>query len=198
MEQINNYNDYLKCLEEIKKLDKKPKLLIHACCAPCSSEVINQLNEYFDLTIYYYNPNIYPKEEYEKRYDEFKKLPYKCSIEKGEYDETIYDENVKGLEELGEFSLRCYKCFEFRLEETCKKAKDENYDYFSTTLSISPYKKSAWINEIGNRLSTKYDIKYLYSDFKKKEGYKKSIELSNKYNLYRQHYCGCKYSLKGM
>lgn len=198
MEQINNYNDYLKCLEEIKKLDKKPKLLIHACCAPCSSEVIHQLNEYFDLTIYYYNPNIYPKEEYEKRYDEFKKLPYDCLIEKGEYDETIYDENVKGLEELGEFSLRCYKCFEFRLEETCKKAKDENYDYFSTTLSISPYKKSAWINEIGNRLSTKYDIKYLYSDFKKKEGYKKSIELSNKYNLYRQHYCGCKYSLRGM
>ncbi len=198
MEQINNYNDYLKCLEEIKKLDKKPKLLIHACCAPCSSEVINQLNEYFDLTIYYYNPNIYPKEEYEKRYDEFKKLPYDCLIEKGEYDEAKYDENVKGLEELGEFSIRCYKCFEFRLEETCKKAKDENYDYFSTTLSISPYKKSAWINEIGNRLSTKYDIKYLYSDFKKKEGYKKSIELSNKYNLYRQHYCGCKYSLKGM
>ena len=98
MEQINNYNDYLKCLEEIKKLDKKPKLLMHACCAPCSSEVINQLKEYFDLTIYYYNPNIYPKEEYEKRYDEFKKLPYDCSIEKGEYDENIYDESIKGLE----------------------------------------------------------------------------------------------------
>lgn len=194
MEQINNYNDYLKLLDEIKKLDSRPKLLIHACCAPCSSEVLNELKEYFEITVYYYNPNIYPLEEYEKRYDEFSKLPYEYDLIKGEYDESIYDKAVEGLENLGEFSTRCYKCFEFRLEESARYAKENGYDYFTTTLSISPYKKSTWINEIGNRLALKYNINYLYSDFKKKEGYKKSIELSKKYNLYRQHYCGCKYS----
>ena len=199
MEQIMNcYSDYLKFIDELKEKKEKPTLLIHACCAPCSSEVLEELSEVFDVSIYYYNPNIYPLEEYEKRYEEFIKLPYKYKMIKGEYDVKVYDQSILGLENLGEFSERCYKCFEFRLEETCVKAKKENFDYFTTTLSISPYKKSSWINEIGMRLSEKYGVKYLYSDFKKKEGYKKSIELSKKYNLYRQHYCGCKYSMKGM
>lgn len=195
---MNCYNDYLKFINELREKKVKPSLLIHACCAPCSSEVLEELSEVFDVSIYYYNPNIYPLEEYEKRYEEFTKLPYKYKMIKGEYDENAYDQSVLGLENLGEFSKRCYKCFEFRLEETCIKAKEENFDYFTTTLSISPYKKSLWINEIGFCLSEKYGVKYLYSDFKKKEGYKKSIELSKKYNLYRQHYCGCKYSMKGM
>lgn len=195
---MNCYSDYLKFIDELKEKKEKPTLLIHACCAPCSSEVLEELSEVFDVSIYYYNPNIYPLEEYEKRYEEFIKLPYKYKMIKGEYDAKVYDQSILGLENLGEFSERCYKCFEFRLEETCVKAKKENFDYFTTTLSISPYKKSSWINEIGMRLSEKYGVKYLYSDFKKKEGYKKSIELSKKYNLYRQHYCGCKYSMKGM
>ncbi len=195
---MNCYNDYLKFIDELKDKKQKPSLLIHACCAPCSSEVLEELSKVFDVSIYYYNPNIYPLEEYEKRYAEFTKLPYKYKMIKGEYDENVYNQSVLGLENLGEFSKRCYKCFEFRLEEACIKAKEQGFDYFTTTLSISPYKKSLWINEIGLRMSEKYGVKYLYSDFKKKEGYKKSIELSKKYNLYRQHYCGCKYSMKGM
>ena len=195
MEQINSYKDFLKKLEEIKKGVKK-KLLVHACCCPCSSEVIDFLKDYFDITIYYYNPNIYPKDEYDKRYNEFEKLPYDFKLVNGTYDESIYDNAVKGYEKEGEFSKRCYKCFLFRMEEACKYAKDNNYDYFTTTLSISPYKNSKWINEIGYMLESKYHMNYLYSDFKKMDGYKKSIELSNKYNLYRQDYCGCKYSLE--
>ena len=198
MEQIviDNYKDFLKFIEDFKYLEKKKTLLIHACCAPCSSEVLDLLSEYFDITIHYYNPNIYPLDEYEKRYKEFSKLPYKYNIIKEEYISLDYDEAVKGYENLGEFSLRCYKCFELRLEKTCILAKKENYDFFTTTLSISPYKKSSWINEIGYRLSEKYGVKYLYSDFKKQDGYKKSIALSLEYDLYRQHYCGCKYSLE--
>ena len=195
MEQITNYKDFLKKIEEIKKEGKK-KILIHACCAPCSSEVIDFLKDIFDITILYYNPNIYPQEEYEKRYDQFTLLPYQFDLIKGKYEDDKYYEAIKGYEDLGEFSQRCYKCFYLRMEETAKKAKELGFDYFTTTLSISPYKNSKWINEIGYELEKKYNVNYLYSDFKKQEGFKKSIELSKEYGLYRQEYCGCVYSLK--
>lgn len=195
MEQITNYKDFLKKIEEIKKEGKK-KILIHACCAPCSSEVIDFLKDIFDITILYYNPNIYPQEEYEKRYDQFTLLPYQFGLIKGKYDDDKYYKAIKGYEDLGEFSQRCYKCFYLRMEECARFAKDNHFDYFTTTLSISPYKNSKWINEIGYELENKYNINYLYSDFKKQEGYKKSIELSKEYGLYRQEYCGCVYSLK--
>jgi len=199
MEQITNYKDFLKELDSIKeeniKNNKKAKLLIHACCAPCSSEVLEVIKDYFDITIYYYNPNIFPKDEYDKRYNEFNKLPKCFNIVYGEYEENKYNEAVKGLENLGEFSKRCYNCFEFRLDECAKYAYDNKFDFFTTTLSISPFKNSKWINEIGYKMEEKYKVKYLYSDFKKQEGYKKSIKLSKEYNLYRQEYCGCKYSL---
>lgn len=193
MEEIKSYKEFLEKIEDLKQEPKK-RILIHACCGPCSSEVIDFLKDVFDITIYYYNPNIYPKEEYEKRYDQFSLLPYKFDIVKGEYEESKYYDAIKGCEDLGEFSKRCYKCFYFRLEEAAKYASANHFDYFTTTLSISPYKNSKWINEIGYELSKKYNIEYLYSDFKKQEGYKKSIELSKKYKLYRQEYCGCKYS----
>lgn len=195
MEQITNYKDFLKKIEEIKKEGKK-KILIHACCAPCSSEVIDFLKDIFDITILYYNPNIYPQEEYEKRYDQFTLLPYQFGLIKGKYEDDKYYEAIKGYEDLGEFSQRCYKCFYLRMEECARFAKDNHFDYFTTTLSISPYKNSKWINEIGYELEKKYNVNYLYSDFKKQEGYKKSIELSKEYGLYRQEYCGCVYSLK--
>lgn len=195
MEQITNYKDFLKKIEGIKKEGKK-KILIHACCAPCSSEVMDFLKDIFDITILYYNPNIYPQEEYEKRYDQFTLLPYQFGLIKGKYEDDKYYEAIKGYEDLGEFSERCYKCFYLRMEECARFAKDNHFDYFTTTLSISPYKNSKWINEIGYELEKKYNVNYLYSDFKKQEGYKKSIELSKEYGLYRQEYCGCVYSLK--
>ena len=187
--------------EEIKKLDYRPKLLLHVCCGPCSSAVLEKLNKYFDITIFYYNPNTYPYEEYKKRLEQIVKLineagVYKINIIEGKYDDEEYYLYVKGHEEEKEGSIRCHLCYRYRLEETARYAKENNFDYFTTTLSVSPYKNSKVLNEIGEELSNKYDVKYLYSDFKKKDGYKRSIELSKKYNLYRQDYCGCKYSIK--
>lgn len=187
-------------LESISKLNKKPTLLLHACCGPCSSYVLEYLNNYFDITILYYNPNIYPDSEYYRRKDELKKflgefkdIPSIKLIE-DDYNPDDYYKAIEGKEELGEKSIRCYKCYELRLERAAKFAKEHNYDYFTTTLSISPYKISSWINEIGGLLENKYNVKYLYADFKKKNGYKRSLELSSEYGLYRQDYCGCKYS----
>lgn len=187
--------------EEIKKLDYRPKLLLHVCCGPCSSAVLEKLNKYFDITIFYYNPNTYPYEEYKKRLEQIVKLineveEYKINIIEGKYDDEEYYLYVKGHEEEKEGSIRCHLCYRYRLEETARYAKENNFDYFTTTLSVSPYKNSKVLNEIGEELSNKYDVKYLYSDFKKKDGYKRSIELSKKYDLYRQDYCGCKYSIK--
>ena len=197
--------NYQKKLEEIiKSLDYRPKLLLHACCGPCSSYVIEYLNKYFDITLYYYNPNIHPKEEYTRRYNELKKfigvfkIDNKVNLIEEHYNPDEYYKSIKGLEELGEKSKRCYKCYELRMEMASKYAKDNNFDYFTTTLSISPYKISSWINEIGKILQDKYDIKYLYADFKKNNGYKRSLELSKKYNMYRQDYCGCIYSKEGI
>lgn len=187
-------------LKKIKELEKVPTILLHSCCAPCSSHVITFLKDYFDITIIYYNPNIYPYEEYEKRKEEQIRLIHeiesknKLNIIDCDYDNNIYEETIKGLEKEKEGGSRCYKCFWLRLEKTAQTAKQNNYDYFSTTLTISPYKNSTVINEIGKELETIYNITWLYSDYKKKDGYKKSIQLSKKYNLYRQNYCGCIYS----
>lgn len=191
---MKNYNEFLNFLEN---LNYRPKLLLHSCCGPCSSSVIELLSKYFDIDVYYYNPNIYPKEEYVKRMNEQKRLLDILNINliKGEYDENSYYEKIKGLENEPEGGKRCYKCIKMRMEKASIYAKNNGYDFFTTTLSVSPHKSSPMINEIGFSLEEKYNIKYLYSDFKKKEGYKRSIILSKKYNLYRQDYCGCKYSL---
>jgi len=196
--------NYQKVLEEIinniEKENTTPKLLLHACCAPCSSYVLEYLSNFFEITIYYYNPNIYPEEEYQRRKNELKKFltvyktKNKVNLIEEHYDPKEYYNAVRGLEKLGEKSERCYNCYKFRMAKAVNYAKQNNYDYFTTTLSISPYKNSNWINEIGKNLEEKYDIKYLYSDFKKKNGYKRSLELSKEYNLYRQDYCGCVYS----
>ena len=187
-------------LNRIKEKGKVPTILLHSCCAPCSSHVITFLKEYFDITIIYYNPNIYPYEEYKKRKEEQIRLlneiksKNKLNIIDCDYDNNIYEETIKGLEKEKEGGSRCYKCFWLRLDKTAQIAKENNYDYFSTTLTISPYKNSNIINEIGKKLENIYNITWLYSDYKKKDGYKKSIQLSKKYNLYRQNYCGCIYS----
>lgn len=188
------------CKEELAKITTPKKILLHSCCAPCSSHVITYLAPYYNITVLYYNPNIYPKEEYEKRKQEQIKLinelntPNKLDYLDCDYDNDVYEELIKGYENCPERGARCPICFKLRLEKTAKLAKEHNYDYFCTTLTVSPYKNATQINEIGASLSNKYQIKWLYSDFKKEDGYKKSIELSKKYNLYRQNYCGCIYS----
>ena len=190
------------CLEELKKIDKPKKLLLHSCCAPCSSHVISYLTNYFDITILYYNPNISPKEEYDKRKKEQIRLikeidkTNKIDIIDCDYDNDIYEKSIKGYEKCPERGDRCTICFNLRLDKTAKVAGENNYDYFCSTLTVSPYKNSKLINEIGKKMGDKYNIKWLYSDFKKENGYKHSIELSKKYGLYRQDYCGCKYSVR--
>ena len=194
-------NKSIDTLEKYRKFQKninkeKVKILVHACCAPCSSEVLNQLKEVADITIYYYNPNTYPYEEYLKRYEEFNKLPNEFQIINEDYDENEFLNEIKEYSHLGERSIRCYKCYALRLKKTAQKAKELGFDYFTTTLSISPYKNSKWINELGKKYEEEIGINFLYSDFKKNEGYKKSIILSKEYDLYRQEYCGCRYSLE--
>ena len=189
-----------KVIDEIKQSNKIPTLLLHSCCAPCSSYVLEYLSEYFLITILYYNPNISPISEYEKRLYEQKRLinelkvTNKINILDCSYDNDLYNKAIKGLEEEPERGKRCIKCYEMRLEKCAEIAKENNFDYFCTTLTVSPYKSSIILNQIGQNISQKYNIKYLFSDFKKREGYKRSIELSKKYNLYRQNYCGCIYS----
>ncbi|OOM80399.1 epoxyqueuosine reductase QueH [Clostridium sp. BL-8] len=196
-----NYQKELDLLIENLVNDKKvPRLLLHSCCAPCSSYVLEYLSKYFKITIFFYNPNIYPLDEYSRRVVEQKRFISELKVEheidfiEGKYDTENFYEISKGLENEREGGTRCFKCYELRLEEAAAIAKDKGYDYFTTTLSISPHKNAQKLNEIGQKLSTEYNIKYLYSDFKKKEGYKRSIELSNEYNLYRQDYCGCVFS----
>ena len=192
--------NYDKKLEElIQSLEYKPKLLLHSCCGPCSSYVITYLKDYFDITILYYNPNIEPIREYEKRKSEQIRLIKELNLPNVrildiDYDNDTYREYIKGHEEDREGGERCHLCYRLRLEKTAKVAKENNYEYFGTTLTVSPYKNAEVLNKIGEELSNIYNIKWLYSDFKKKDGYKKSIELSHKYNLYRQDYCGCDFS----
>lgn len=177
-----------------------PKLFLHSCCAPCSSYTLEYLNNYFDITVYYFNPNISPKAEFDKRYAEQKRLiealPSKHPIKLvcGEYDHNDFLKIAKGYEDVPEGGERCFRCYRMRLESTAKLAKEQGFDYFCTTLSISPLKNSQKINEIGYEVAEKYGIKWLPSDFKKKEGYKRSIELSREYQLYRQNFCGCVFS----
>ena len=188
------------CLEILSNLTYKPRLLLHSCCGPCSSHVITFLSKYFKIDVLYYNPNIYPEEEYLKRKKEqirlINELKKECDLNfiDCDYEKDKYYEYVKGLDKEPEGGKRCLKCFKLRLEKTALLAAKDKYDYFTTTLSVSPYKNSKILNEIGIELEKEYNIKWLPSDFKKEEGYKKSIELSKKYNLYRQHYCGCIYS----
>lgn len=199
-EFVNTKEEFNYKLEEIKTNNHKPKLLIHSCCGPCSSYCLELLNEYFDITILYYNPNIVPIEEYFKRLDEQRRivecLGFNINIITKEYDHDEFFKAIKGINDNSEGGERCFACYKFRLEETCKLALENGFDYFTTTLSISPYKNSTKINEIGIELQNKYNCKFLYSNFKLNDGYKKSIELSKRYNLYRQDYCGCEYSLK--
>ena len=191
---------YKLCLKELETIKEKKRILLHSCCAPCSSAVITFLTNYFDITILYYNPNISPIEEYDKRKEEQIRLINsidkigKIDIIDCDYDNNIYEEMIKGYEDCPERGARCTICFNLRLEKAAKIATENNYDYFCSTLTVSPYKNANLINQIGKDLGEKYNVKWLYSDFKKAEGYKKSIELSKKYNLYRQDYCGCIYS----
>lgn len=200
MNAVNYQKELDKILFEIKEADRLPKLLIHSCCAPCSSYVLEYLNPYFKITVLYYNPNISPVEEYEKRKAEQIRLinegDWKNPIEimDCDYEGDKYTAAVKGLENEPEGGARCRVCFGLRLDEAARLARANDFDYFVTTLSISPLKNARLLNEIGNKLGEKYGIKYLPSDFKKREGYKRSIELSRRYNLYRQNFCGCKYS----
>ena len=194
-----NYKEELNKI--IKNLDGKPSLLLHSCCAPCSSYVLEYLREFFKITVLYYNPNIEPKEEYLKRKEEQIKLikdVYKdVSFLDCDYDNDVYETTIKGLETEKEGGSRCYKCYKLRIEKTAILAKN-NYDFFGTTLTVSPHKNAKFINEIGLELEKKYNTKFLISDFKKNEGYKRSIVLSREYNLYRQDYCGCKYSRRDL
>lgn len=189
-----NYNEEMKKI--ISNLDDHNKLLLHSCCGPCSSSVIERLRDYFDITVFYYNPNIEPKEEYEKRKSEQLRLLNELGIKFMDIDylNNEYHKKIKGYENEPENGLRCPLCFELRLDKTASKAKENNFDYFGTTLTVSPHKNSKIINEIGLKLEERYGVKFLLSDFKKEDGYKRSIELSKKYDLYRQDYCGCLYS----
>ena len=188
--------------DTLKKITGTPKLLLHACCAPCSSYCIEYLSEYFEITIFYYNPNIDTEEEFlhrlhelERFIKEFKTKNPVHLVNVG-YLKEEYDSVALGLENEPERGARCLKCYKLRLEKSFQYAKENNFDYITTTLTLSPHKNSKVINEIGGELENIYHIPYLYSDFKKREGYKRSIVLSREYNLYRQDYCGCQYSKK--
>lgn len=196
-----NYDKQLKALiGQLNKERKKPSLLLHSCCAPCSSYVLEYLLNFFEITVFYYNPNISPEIEFIKRVDEQKRLiselskTAEISFMQGEYDSDLFAELSENHESDIEGGERCFLCYRLRLEKTVRLAKEKGFDYFCTTLSVSPYKNSEKLNLIGEELSSKYGIKWLYSDFKKSNGYKRSIELSKIYNLYRQNYCGCIYS----
>ncbi|WP_026889311.1 epoxyqueuosine reductase QueH [Clostridium beijerinckii] len=200
MNKINYQKELDSLIETLVKNEEIPTLLLHSCCAPCSSYVLEYLSQYFKITIFFYNPNIYPMEEYTRRVAEQKGLISEMKVKneirfiEGKYDTESFYKKSKGLEEEKEGGVRCFNCYELRLNEAAIMAKEKGYDYFTTTLSISPHKNSAKLNEIGKKLSEEHDVKYLYSDFKKKEGYKRSIELSKQYKLYRQDYCGCVFS----
>lgn len=204
MVKVNYQKQLDKIIYEIQNNSKTPTLLLHSCCAPCSSYVLEYLSQYFKITVFYYNPNISPKEEYIKRVEEQKRLisqlPVKNPVDfiEGDYEPQDFYDIAKGLEQVPEGGERCFNCYKLRLEKTAKLAYDLNMDYFTTTLSISPYKNALKLNEIAEELSEIYSVKKLPSDFKKKEGYKRSIQLSKEYDLYRQDYCGCIFSKRDL
>lgn len=195
-----NYQKELDKITDSIDAGNPPRLFLHSCCAPCSSYTLEYLSNYFDITVYYFNPNISPKEEFDKRFAEQKRLidslpaknPIKLVLGKYNYDDFL--QIARGYENVAEGGERCFRCYRMRLESTARIAKEQGFDYFCTTLSISPLKNSQKINQIGYEVAQKYGIKWLPSDFKKREGYKRSIELSKEYNLYRQSFCGCIFS----
>lgn len=200
-----NTRNYQRELDQLlAQLTTVPRLLLHSCCAPCSSSVLEYLRRYFEITVFYYNPNISMEAEYQKRVEEQKRLinaynqlpdsGYPIAVIEGDYEPEVFYVAAKGLEQCPEGGERCFACYELRLGKTAALAKKQAYDYFATTLTISPLKNAAKLNEIGERLAERYQISWLPSDFKKKNGYKRSIELSAEYALYRQNYCGCVYS----
>ena len=186
-----------KMLSQISKIEKGTKLLLHSCCAPCSSACLERLKDHFSITVLYYNPNIGNEEEYQKRKAEQIRLLKEtgwAEIIDCDYDKGAFDEMVKGYENEPERGKRCYLCYKLRLEKTGKTAKEKGFDYFATTLTLSPLKNTAWLNEIGEEVAGRYGVNYLLSEFKKKGGYLRSIELSKEYGLYRQDFCGCEFS----
>ncbi|EXG87345.1 hypothetical protein SAMN05443270_5454 [Lacrimispora sphenoides] len=201
-----NQRNYQKELDQIiaglEEQGKVPRLLLHSCCAPCSSYVLEYLSRYFEITVYFYNPNIDQPMEYKRRVKEQERLIasmdfiHPVTLETGAYEPEEFHRIVRGLEREPEGGARCFKCYELRLQEAAKVAQAGRFDYFTTTLSISPLKNAEKLNEIGEKLAKEYRVAYLPSDFKKKNGFKRSVELSEKYGLYRQDYCGCNYSQK--
>lgn len=200
MQNVNYQKKLDEVIAQVEKSAERPTLLLHACCAPCSSYVLEYLTKYFRIVLFYYNPNISPKEEFEKRTRELKRLVGEMPMNDtpkiivGEYDQREFYDIAKGLEDLPEGSERCFRCYRLRLEKTAQLAKKLGADWFTTTLSISPYKNAQKLNEISSELAAVYGVNALPADFKKKGGYKRSIELSAKYGLYRQDYCGCVFS----
>ena len=200
MNKVNYQKELDNIIERNKREDILPSLLLHSCCAPCSSYTIEYLSDYFKIAVLYYNPNISPEEEYEKRKAEQIRLINSLSVKNAvsvvdcDYDCNEFFEIAKGYEDCREGGERCFRCYELRLKKAAEEAKKGGYDYFCTTLSISPLKNAQKINEIGKRISEEYGVLWLPSDFKKREGYKRSIELSKEYDLYRQNFCGCVYS----
>ncbi len=193
--------DFNKRFEELTATfgGTRPRLLLHSCCAPCTSAVLERVHPFFDVTLYYFNPNTHPEEEYEKRGAELPKLLRAGGYEDveiiwGEYAPEVFFDAAKGLESEPEGGARCERCFDTRLAGTAKKAQELDFDYFGTTLTVSPHKNAELINEIGQRLAVEHGIRWLWSDFKKRDGYLRSIRLSREYGLYRQCYCGCVFS----
>ena len=189
---MKNYNLTMK--QQLSTLVGKPKLLLHVCCAPCSSGVLPKLKEYFDITLFYYNPNTYPKDEYVLRAEQFSKL---CNLPLVvcDYNHDEFLSEIKGLEISQEGGERCQRCIALRMKKSFEYAVANNYDYITTTLSISPHKDAEFINACGNSLQQQYNVKYLFADFKKENGYLNSILQSKKFDLYRQDYCGCEFSI---
>ena len=198
--KINYQTELEKIIAEHQSRGETPTLFLHSCCAPCSSYVLEYLSKFFKITVFYYNPNIYPDEEYYKRVEEQKqfikdfKSDNPIDFTEGKFDKNRFYAVTKGMENLPEGGKRCFKCYELRLREAAKYAKTHGFDYFTTTLSISPLKNAQKLNEIGLSLANEYNVKYLVSDFKKKNGYKRSVEISRQYGMYRQNYCGCIFS----
>ncbi len=198
---MTNYQKELeKILAHLQPQGARPRLLLHCCCAPCSSYVLEYLSRYFSITADFYNPNIAPREEHDHRAAELRRLigemPLSSPVlfEAGPYEPQLFAEIARGLEDCPEGGERCYRCYRLRLEQAARRAGEGGFDWFTTTLTISPLKNAARLNEIGAELAERYGVRFLPSDFKKREGYKRSIELSRKYGLYRQDYCGCAFS----
>ena len=200
MNKVNYQKELDKLIEKLEQSKEVPRLFLHSCCAPCSSYVLEYLSQYFEITVFYFNPNIAPEEEYRKRVEEQRRLieqlpaVYPIQFEEGRYVPEEFYSRVRGLEKEPEGGARCRVCFELRLEEAARLASEGGYDYYTTTLSISPLKNAQVLAQVAVEMGEKWGVRWLPSDFKKKEGYKRSIQLSAEYDLYRQNYCGCVFS----